>query len=190
MDIVIRGLCKSYGEKRVLTDFSCRIPQGSRCAVLAPSGAGKTTLLRLILGLEKPDAGEILGVPERKAAVFQEDRLLPGRSALDNLRMAVPVTREQGQEILSALGLGNMGKQCVRELSGGQSRRVALARALLPDSGLLALDEPFTGLDDPTRRLAAQTILRYRRERTLLLITHRMEDLDLLEIQQEIRLPS
>lgn len=188
MDIVIRGLCKGYGETRVLTDFSCRIAQGSSCAVLAPSGAGKTTLLRLILGLEKPDAGEILGVPAQKAAVFQEDRLLPGRSALDNLRMAVPITREQGQEMLSALGLGDVGEKCVRELSGGQARRVALARALLPEGGLLALDEPFTGLDDTARRLAAQTILRCRRGRTLLLITHRMEDLSLLKIQQEIQL--
>lgn len=188
MDIVIRGLCKRYGETQVLTDFSCRIPQGSSCAVLAPSGAGKTTLLRLILGLEKPDAGEILGVPACKAVVFQEDRLLPGRSALENLRMAVPVTREQGQAVLFALGLGDVGGKCVRELSGGQARRVALARAILPEQGLLALDEPFTGLDDATRCLAAETTLRYRRGRTLLLITHRMEDLSLLKIQQEIQL--
>ena len=78
MDIAVNHLWKSYDGTPVLEDFSCRIPQGSCCALLAPSGAGKTTLLRLLLGLEQPDAGEMTGVPSRCAAVFQEDRLIPG----------------------------------------------------------------------------------------------------------------
>ena len=87
MDIVVSHLWKSYGEKTVFAGFSCQIPRGSRCAVLAPSGSGKTTLLRLLLGLEAPDAGTITGVPAECSAVFQEDRLIPKRSALENLSL-------------------------------------------------------------------------------------------------------
>ena len=63
MDIVVNHLWKSYDGAAVLTDFSCRIPQGSCCALLAPSGAGKTTLLRLLLGLEQPDRGRLPAFP-------------------------------------------------------------------------------------------------------------------------------
>lgn len=188
MDIVIRNLSKSYGSTRVFSELSCRIPQFGRCAVLAPSGAGKTTLLRLILGLETPDGGTITGVPAKKAAVFQEDRLLEGCSALRNLSLTVPGAQGRAAEMLRALGLDEQAqaKPCGM-LSGGQKRRVALARALLAEGELLALDEPFTGLDESARRTAAQVILRCLEGRTLLLITHRPEDLPLLNIRQEIR---
>ena len=95
MDIAVNHLWKSYEGIPVLKDFSCRIPQGSCCALLAPSGAGKTTLLRLLLGLEQPDRGEITGVPHRCAAVFQEDRLIPGLSAVSNVTMAAGCSREK-----------------------------------------------------------------------------------------------
>ena len=189
MDIVIQDISKSYGEKQVLSHFSCRIPQGSGCAVMAPSGVGKTTLLRLILGLEKPDSGQILGVPLAKAALFQEDRLFPKLSALKNICMAVPKCSEaQAKTVLSALGLSDCRDKPVSTLSGGQARRVALARALVHGGKLLALDEPFTGLDEESRLQATAAIRRYRHGRTLILVTHRQEDLPLLEITERIDL--
>ena len=189
MDIVIKDISKSYGENRVFSHFSWKIPQGSSCAVMAPSGVGKTTLLRLILGLERPDSGQILGVPSAKAALFQEDRLFPRLSALKNIRMAVPkCSEDRAKAVLSALGLGDCCDKPVSSLSGGQARRVALARALVHGGELLALDEPFTGLDEASRVQAAEVIRRCRHGRTLLLVTHREEDLPLLEVTLRIDL--
>lgn len=191
MDIVIREISKAYGGKPVLSRFSCTIPEGGSVAVMAPSGAGKTTLLRLLLGLEKLDSGEITGIPERKSALFQENRLLPQLSALKNIRMTVPqCSAQEARALLVELGLGECMEQPVSTLSGGQARRAALARALLYPGALLALDEPFTGLDEASRLNAASIIRRHRRGRTLLLITHREEDLSLLDISERIDLKS
>ena len=189
MDIVLKEVSKSYDGKQVLSNFSCTIPEGSAWAVMAPSGAGKTTLLRLILGLEKPDGGEILGVPTEKGVLFQEDRLCPRLSVLKNIRMAVgKAGAEQAKALLEFLGLADCADQPAEKLSGGQARRAALARALLASGQLLALDEPFTGLDEDARLRAAEAVRVYRRGRTLLLITHRQEDLPLLEVTQRIDL--
>lgn len=189
MDIALTDVSKSYGEKQVLSHFSCTLPGGSAWAVMAPSGRGKTTLLRLILGLEKPDAGTITGVPREKAAVFQEDRLIPQLSPEKNISMVVPKWgKPEILELLTALELGDCLGLPVSRLSGGQARRVSLARALAAPGELLALDEPFTGLDEQTRKRAAEVIRRYRRGRTLILITHNHADLELLEIEQRIAL--
>lgn len=189
MDIVLQNVCKHYDSKTVLKDFSCCIPAGRICAVTAPSGTGKTTLLRLILGLEKPDSGTISGVPATRSALFQEDRLVPELSLLGNLRMALPkCPREEMDALLARLGLTDDLQKPAAQLSGGMSRRAALARALLAPGELLTLDEPFTGLDDANRAIAAQEILALRRGRTLLLVTHRQEDLELLCVEQVIRL--
>lgn len=190
MDILVRDLWKSYGEKQIFAGFSCQIPQGSRCAVLAPSGSGKTTLLRLLLGLEAPDAGTICGVPAEKSVLFQENRLIPRLSALDNIRMAAPEAGTAAAGILEQLGLDTLTQtQPAETLSGGQARRAALARALARQGGLLALDEPFTGLDNDARSLAAAAILRSLHGRTLLLVTPHPEDIDLLDITHKISLP-
>lgn len=189
MELILSGICKSYGTKPVLQDFSCRIPAASVCALMAPSGMGKTTLLRLILGLEKPDSGIISGVPKEKSALFQEDRLCPGLSAAANIRMAVPgCTEQEIRELLAELGLSDSVSVPISQLSGGMARRAALARALLAPGALLILDEPFTGLDDDTRRTAAGAIKKYRRNRTLLFVTHNREDLLLLSAEQCITL--
>ena len=189
VNIVLTDISKAFGEKQVLSHFSCTIPAGSSWAVMAPSGRGKTTLLRLILGLEKPDAGTISGVPREKAAVFQEDRLISHLSPEKNIAMvASKWGNPEIKELLTALGLADCLGIPVSRLSGGQSRRVSLARALAAEGALLALDEPFTGLDEQTRQQAAQVIRQYRRGRTLILITHNEMDLQLLEIGQRIAL--
>lgn len=184
--IVLENVCKSYGGREVLHSVSCEIKQGSTWAILAPSGAGKTTLLRLILGLEPQDSGTITGVPERKSALFQEDRLCPGLSIPANLRMAVG-NSPQTAALLKSLGLENI-KTPAGSLSGGQSRRAALARALLAKGELLILDEPFAGLDEDNRLAAVDAIHAYRADRTLLLVTHRQEDLPMLGVEQVLYL--
>ncbi len=180
-DIVIDGVSKAYGDKTVFRDFSAVFRAGERSCIMGPSGCGKTTLLRMILGLEMPDAGTIRGVPERKAAVFQEDRLCPGISAVENAVLAAGKARERdARALLTELGLGDSLDLPCRELSGGMRRRAALGRALLAEGGLLTLDEPFKGLDAESRRTAARLTLAHRRGRTLLYVTHDPAEAELL----------
>lgn len=189
MDIAVNHLWKSYDGTPVLEDFSCSIPRGSCCALLAPSGAGKTTLLRLLLGLEQPDSGIILGIPARCGVLFQEDRLFPGLCAVSNVTAATSCSRGEATALLSRLGLEDESqKKPVRLLSGGQARRVSLARALLAKGELLILDEPFTGLDEGTRQLCAAAIRDYRQGRTLVAVTHNLEDVPLLGVEKRIAL--
>ena len=189
MDIAVNHLWKSYDGTPVLEDFSCSIPWGSCCALLAPSGAGKTTLLRLLLGLEQPDSGIILGIPARCGVLFQEDRLFTDLCAVSNVTAATSCSRGEATALLSRLGLEDESqKKPVRLLSGGQARRVSLARALLAKGELLILDEPFTGLDEGSRQLCAAAIRDYRQGRTLLAVTHNLDDLPLLGVEKRITL--
>ena len=182
MDIVLNSLRKSYDGRPVLTDYSDVFEAGQVHAIMAPSGRGKTTLLRLILGLEVPDAGSITGVPRRKAAVFQENRLCPGLSVLGNIRAVVGRRVPEGEilVLLDRLGLADSARLPAGSLSGGMARRAALARALLYRGELLTLDEPFTGLDEENRLAAAEAIRAYSAGKTVLLVTHRQEDAALL----------
>ena len=180
MNLELRGIFKSYGERRVLAGFSHVFPEGRVSCVLGPSGCGKTTLLRLIAGLEAPDAGEILGLPRGGLAmVFQEDRLPPQLDAAACVRCALPKAPDRERRIaaaLEALGLGDVGGQPVREFSGGMRRRVALARALLYPAPLVLMDEPFKGLDDATRDRAVACARPLLAGRTVLLVTHDAQD--------------
>lgn len=184
--IELSNVSKAYSGRPVLRNFSHTFPDGSITAVMAPSGTGKTTLLRLLLALEKPDSGIISGLPARKSALFQEDRLCPGLTVLANVRLAGK--NPKTEELLRTLGLQDSLHKPAAQLSGGMSRRTALARALLHESDLLVLDEPFTGLDEENRLLAAKAILEYRNGRTLIFVTHRPEDAQLLEAETIVRL--
>ena len=144
--ILITNLSKSYGETVVFRNFSARLPLGETTVITGVSGGGKTTLLRLILGLETPDGGEIAGVPARRAAVFQEDRLCPQLTALENVLLTAGRKKErEARDILARLGLGESLAVPAAELSGGMRRRCALARSLCAEFDLLVLDEPFKG---------------------------------------------
>ena len=177
MDLILKNICKAYDEKTVLEQFSAVFAPGKTYAIMGPSGKGKTTLLRLILGLEKPDAGEITGVPRRIAAVFQESRLCPELTAGQNIALVLPPRQEAAiTRMLEALDLQDCGKTKAADLSEGQQRRVALARALLYGGDLLVLDEPFTGLDEETKSRALAAIRTARGNATVLLVTHNRED--------------
>jgi NitT/TauT family transport system ATP-binding protein len=154
---VIRSVAFAYGLTPVLESVSA---EGSKLAVTGPNGSGKTTLLKLILGLLAPTAGT-LAAPRRKTAVFQEDRLLEHLTAVGNVRALRPdkVPGDAIAEEFRAVGLPEEAwLRPVRELSGGQRRRVCLARALMPGQELVCLDEPFSGIDaDSLPALRAHT---------------------------------
>ena len=174
MEIVVRKLCKSFGDREVLRDLSFAAGPGIT-AVMAPSGSGKTTLLRILLGLERPDSGTVEGLAgKRLSAVFQEDRLLEHLSAGGNLRFVLgrDYDAQAARATLDRLGLPDTGAQPVREFSGGMKRRLALARALLAPFDALLLDEPFTGLDRENWERARAAILEAAGDRPVLLVTH------------------
>lgn len=171
--ILIEHISKSYGETVVFRDFSARLSLGETSVITGVSGSGKTTLLRLILGLEMPDEGAITGVPARRAAVFQEDRLCPQLTALENVLLIAGRKRErEARDMLARLGLGKSLAVPAAELSGGMRRRCALARALCAKFDLLALDEPFKGLDEANRRAAMDAVRALSGDKTVLLVTH------------------
>ena len=181
MNLTLQNLRKAYDGHVVLDGLSHVFPQGALTCVTGRSGCGKTTLLRLIAGLETPDAGRVLGVPEGGVSmVFQEDRLPPQLDAADCLRCVLKRDARREARIagaLAALGLVEASGQPVREYSGGMRRRVALARALLFPSPLVLLDEPFKGLDAATRRRAIDFCRPLLAGRTTLLVTHDPEDI-------------
>ena len=131
-DLILEQVTKGFGDHVVLREFSARFPGGQCTCIMGPSGCGKTTLLRLILGLEQPDSGRILGQTFPMAAVFQENRLFEDFSALSNVTAVCPKERRsEAAQHLTALGLGEILHAPVRTLSGGMKRRVAVARAVL-----------------------------------------------------------
>ena len=172
--ILITNLSKSYGETVVFRNFSARLPLGETTVITGVSGGGKTTLLlRLILGLETPDGGEIAGVPARRAAVFQEDRLCPQLTVLENVLLTAGRKKErEARDLLARLGLGESLAVPAAELSGGMRRRCALARSLCAEFDLLVLDEPFKGLDEANRRAAMDAVRAVSDDKTVLLVTH------------------
>ncbi len=170
--IRIENISFSYGEKKVLTDFSLHIGKHDRICLFGESGCGKTTLLRIILGLEVPERGRI--VKEKQAApsvVFQEDRLLPFKTVMQNITL-IGADEETARRQLKALGIESSAGKFPSELSGGMQRRAAIARALSAKYDYLVLDEPFTGLDRANTEAAARHISESLSERPLILVTH------------------
>ena len=180
--LTIEHLTKQFGEKTLFRDL-CLTVDGP--AVLwAPSGWGKTTLLRILMGLDTPTAGRVRGVG-RAAAVFQEDRLCPQLTALQNVTLVLPGSEKQYKAHIVAdfhqLGMDAAALALpAARLSGGQKRRTALLRALWAPSDTLLLDEPFTGMD-PDTLAAAAALLRTRcGTEPVLLATHDREAIRLL----------
>ncbi|HEX7048969.1 MAG TPA: ABC transporter ATP-binding protein [Longimicrobiales bacterium] len=176
------GLVRRYGSRTVVDVDAFEVPDAGITAVLGPNGAGKSTLFRLLLLLEKPDAGRIYfddrpvrrggrAVRRRMAGVFQRPYLFAG-TVEENVAFALGPRHGSARErdarvaeLLDALGLTPMAALPVRALSGGESQRVALARALAPRPELLLLDEPTAALDVATRR-------RFREELAAMARTH------------------
>ncbi|AWB84917.1 ABC transporter ATP-binding protein [Corynebacterium liangguodongii] len=176
----VSGLQKFYGAKQVLRSVSLHIPRGGVVALIGRSGSGKSTILRVLAGLTAPDAGEV-DLPERTSVAFQEPRLLPWKTVVDNVALglnhsAVPLSeaRSRARTLLGEVHLGEADEAWPLTLSGGQAQRVSLARALVSEPDLLLLDEPFGALDALTRITAQNLLLRVVERRNLgaLIVTH------------------
>ena len=174
MFLQVTGLSKSFGEQQVLKELTCTYPSGKITYLTGASGSGKTTLFRCLCGLETYDAGKVTeGLTY--SMQFQEDRLCEEESPVKNLEMVMGSSkaRKEGREILLSLGLPGeaLDKPC-RELSGGMKRRVSLARAMEANSDCVLLDEPYTGMDECTRRKAENYIKERMENRIVLMATH------------------
>ena len=151
MDIVIENLTKKYGDKTIFDNFGVTFPKNKISVVMGRSGAGKTTLLNCIAGLTTFQ-GEIKNA-DKTAYVFQEDRLVPFMSVYENLDFtldkSVPgeVRKRLIFDTVKSVGLGDKIGSLPKELSGGQKKRVSLARAFASGRELMLLDEPLSSLD-------------------------------------------
>ncbi len=154
-----RGLSHRYGDRLVLHRLDLTVAPGEFLAVVGRSGSGKTTLLRLLAGLEAPSQGElrqdgvpISGLNPRARLMFQDARLLPWQRVAANVGLGLPRDRTgRVEQALERVYLADRARDWPATLSGGQKLRVALARALAADPGLLLLDEPLGALDALTR---------------------------------------
>ena len=149
----LRAIRKAFADKKVLDGIDLDIARGEFVVLLGPSGTGKTTLLRILAGLERADAGEVL-VPKARTIVYQEPRLVPSMRVLGNVtigQIGGAATQDAAKKALSEVGLANHAQAWPATLSGGEAQRVALARALVRRPELLLLDEPFAALDALTR---------------------------------------
>jgi len=179
MIIEVKDVSKAYDGRQVLDNFNLNIESEHSYIITGPSGCGKTTLLRLILGLEKPDAGTVKLLGDYKypfinsGTVFQEDRLCEEYDAVTNVTMVSrKVFKETVTEELLKLLPGDVIHKPVKELSGGQKRRVAIVRACAIPSDILIMDEPFTGLDDESREKCIEYIRHKQGSGPLVLTTH------------------
>jgi len=164
--IRVSGLAFSYGKTEVFRDLSLEIPKGAFLLLEGDSGSGKTTLLRLIAGLERPSAGRIFLAGEEVSSpkncraphlrnigmVFQTPALYPNLSVGDNIGFALEQPdSDRITEVLEMVELEDFAGRMPAELSGGQAHRVALARALAPEPGILLLDEALSHLPEALR---------------------------------------
>jgi len=179
--IALQGLGKRYGAHIVLDGIDLRIAPGEFVALVGRSGCGKSTLLRLIAGLEQADSGTVAidgaGRADALRLMFQEARLLPWKTVLDNVALGL-TDREPARAALAQVGLETRAAEWPAVLSGGQRQRVALARALVHAPGILLLDEPLGALDALTRIGMQQLIeaLWLRHGFSAVLVTHDVQE--------------
>ena len=196
--ISITNLTKIYparGQQEpvvAIDDLSLTVGRNEFLTVLGPSGCGKTTLLKILAGLVPWDSGQISidGVPvdgpgDDRAMVFQSFALLPWASVLDNVAFALTLRKmpkeeryERARTMIKAVGLSRFERSLPRELSGGMQQRVGLARAMVTRPKVLLMDEPFSALDEQTRRYMQEELLSMWEwhKTTVLFITHSMEE--------------
>lgn len=177
------GLSKDYGTKRVLDQLDIDIQKGSLVAYLGTNGAGKTTTIKILTGLLKPSSGSVMRGSDLKIGmVFQESildaDLTVGENLNNRLKMYRHSDREWLQKIMRLTGIESILKERYKSLSGGQKRRVDIARALIHKPQLLFLDEPTTGLDIQSRQ-SIWNLFRQLQEQeglTIFLTTHYLEE--------------
>ncbi|MFZ3584911.1 ABC transporter ATP-binding protein [Loktanella sp. DJP18] len=191
--IEVQGLHKVYGNNTIaLEKIDLSFMRGQLTSLLGPSGCGKTTLLKIIAGLLKPTSGEVLvnGKPVRgpgpeRAFVFQDFALMPWATVLRNAAFGLEVRglpkserEDRASHYIKEVGLAGFEEKYPHELSGGMRQRVGLARALAVDADVLLMDEPFSAVDEQTRRKFQEDLIRLREveKKTFILVTHSIEE--------------
>lgn len=190
--VSFRHVHKSWQQVTALQNFSLDIAAGELVVLVGSSGCGKSTLLRMLIGLEPVTQGEIrvngepvCGVGKERGIVFQEPRLFPWLTVIDNVMLGLAdeklsrgVKRQRALAMLERVQLQEFAHALPSRLSGGMAQRVAIARGLIARPQILMLDEPFGALDALTRHTLQQELLHIHRRTgtTTLLVTHDVEE--------------
>lgn len=194
--VEIVGVRKTYvgqrGSHVALDGVTLSIPENEFVTLVGPSGCGKTTLLRMVAGLARWDAGSIAvrgkpvkGPGPERSMVFQHFALLPWATVISNVAFGLELRGDRkadreakARELINLVGLSGFEKALPHELSGGMQQRVGLARALAMDPEILLMDEPFSAVDEQTRRFLQEELLRIweARRTTVLFVTHSIEE--------------
>lgn len=180
----IQNLSYKYGKSLVIDDLTYEFECGKVSAIIGESGIGKTTLLNLIADLIDAPNGKITTDIKKIGYVFQEPRLFDWMSALENV--STVSDDATARKILTKMGLSDAIYKYPQELSGGMKQRVAIARALAYDPELVILDEPFKGLDPEMRREISEFVFSTLKNKTVIMVTHDTEDLELADIVLEL----
>ena len=192
-EVEVRGVAKVYDNGlEALRDVNLSFPKGQLSTLLGPSGCGKTTLLKIIAGLLPRSGGEVLvkgksvnGPGPERAFVFQDFALLPWASVLRNVGfglelrgVARPEREEVARKYIAEVGLKGFEDRYPNQLSGGMRQRVGLARALTVDADIILMDEPFSSVDEQTRRKFQEDLLDLLRhhQKTVIFVTHSIEE--------------
>lgn len=197
MSLEVHAVRVVFDGRAVLDDVSLTVGSGEIVAVLGPSGSGKSTLLRVIAGLVTPASGtvrfagrDLTGLPthrRRVGLVFQDEQLFPHLDVAANIGFGLRMARRprveiaaRTDELLDLVGLSGFGSRSPGSLSGGEAKRVALARSLAPRPEVLLLDEPLTGLDPELHDRLAIDVARILRTAgtTAVLVTHDRAEAD------------
>ena len=185
MLVETKNLSKVYGDKVAVNDLNIQIERGSFTAILGPNGAGKSTIIQMLIGLLHPTSGQIIYAEQTKlGVVFQNSVLDANLTVVENLQIRAKQYKQVAtgkiEKLIEQLGLTSFAKQGYGTLSGGQKRRVDIARALLNSPDLLFLDEPTTGLDIQTRESIWKLLkdLQQKENMTVVLTTHYLNEAD------------
>ncbi|MBK0398234.1 ABC transporter ATP-binding protein [Limibaculum sp. M0105] len=200
-----RDVSKNYGSVEALKKLSLDFPRGQLTSLLGPSGCGKTTLLKIIAGLIPPTSGEVevngktvTGPGPDRAFVFQDFALLPWATVLRNVAFGLElrgVAQSEREDIAAKyirdVGLAGFETSYPHQLSGGMRQRVGLARALSVDAEVLLMDEPFSAVDEQTRRKFQEDLLTLvaNENKTFIFVTHSIEEAVYVSDQIAILLP-
>lgn len=203
--VEVKNVFKNYGDVEALRDLTLQFPKGQLTSLLGPSGCGKTTLLKIIAGLISATSGEVLvngkpvtGPGPDRAFVFQDFALLPWATVLRNVAFGLelrgvpkPQREDTAVKYIEDVGLSGFEQSYPHELSGGMRQRVGLARALSVDAQVLLMDEPFSAVDEQTRRKFQEDLLSLvqNENKTFLFVTHSIEEAVYVSDQIAILLP-